>query len=243
MMIRGESSTNGRRLRSRFFALSAWLMLGLVLVSFLLTYYAPLLSSTKQFGALRHVHGLAFFSWMFLYVLQTQLVLRGKVPRHREVGLFGLVLAGVVLVLGAWMALHAAEERMASGATRPYEGTWYNLVDLALFTGFVLAAIATVTRRTDWHRRLLYTAALSLVAAAFSRWTLLLPLPPPWLDMAPNLIIDLFLVALLLHDRSSLGRIHPGTWTGIIVAVPLHAISPWIAMGAWWNQIAPRLLG
>lgn len=232
-----------RRVRSGFFSLTAWVMLALVLVSFLLTYYVPLLRSTKQFGALRHIHGLVFFSWMFLYVWQTQLVARGKVNRHREIGLLGCVLAGALLVLGVWMALHAAGERAASGATRPYEFTWYNLVDLTLFMGFVLGAIATVTRRTDWHRRLMYIAALSLVAPAFSRWTLLLPLPSPWLDMAPNLIIDVFLVALVLHDRKNLGAVHTGTWTGILVTVPLHVVSPWIAMAGWWNHIAPRLLG
>lgn len=39
------------------------------------------------------------------------------------------------------------------------------------------------------------------------------------------LLIDLFLVALVLHDRNRLGRVHPGTWTGIIVTVPLHTVS------------------
>jgi len=229
--------------RSRFFAVTAWVMLALVIVSFLMTYYVPLLTGTHQFGALRHIHGLAFFGWMFLYVWQTRLVARREISRHREIGLFGCLLTGMLWVLGGWMALSAAAERVASGVARPYEFTWYNLSDIVLFAGFALGAISTATRRSDWHRRLMYMAALSLVAPAFSRWTLLLPLPSPWLDMAPNLTIDLFFVALILHDRRVLGSVHVSTWVGIVVAVPLHVVSPWIAMGGWWNRLALHVLG
>ncbi len=232
-----------RPIRSRFFAFTAWAMLALVLVSFPLTYYGPLLSGVGDFGALRHIHGLAFFGWMILYAWQAQLVASGKVARHRESGLFGIALIGALLVLGVWLVLIAAAERAAAGAAMPYASTWFNLLDVSLFTAFTLAAIATVTRSTDWHRRLMYTAALSLVAPAFSRWVLLLPLPLPWLDTLPNLLIDLFLVALAWHDRQTLGAVHLATWTAIFVTVPLHFVSPWIAISDWWNTLAPRLLG
>ena len=66
-----------------FFARSAILMAVIVVLSFPLTYFVPLVTASKQFQLLHHVHGLAFFAWIGLYVWQTQLAMRGKMARHR----------------------------------------------------------------------------------------------------------------------------------------------------------------
>ena len=229
--------------RSPFFARIAWVFLALVLLSFPLTYYGPLLRGTKQFGVLRHVHGLFFFAWMVLYTWQSQLIVRRKVARHREIGLFGFALAGALTIMGLWMAVIAAHDRAAAGNRLPYEFTIYNVVDIANFTGFMLAAIATATRRYDWHRRFVLVATLSLVAPAFSRIILLAPLSWPWLDMAPSVAGDLFLALLAWHDRRTLGRIHPATWIAIGVMIPIHVVTPFAARSDWWNALAPTLMG
>lgn len=229
--------------RSRFFINTAWLFLALVLLSFPLSYYGPMLRGTKAFSALRHIHGLFFFAWMGLYVWQAQLVATRKVARHREIGLFGLMLAGALVIMGVWMAIVAAHDRAAAGRALPFEFTVYNLTDIACFTGFLLAAIATATKRYDWHRRLMFVATLNLVAPAFSRIVLLAPIPWPWLDMAPSLLFDLFLVVVAWHDRRALGGIHPATRIAIAVMVPLHLAGPFVARSAWWNALTPRLMG
>ncbi|HEX4848442.1 MAG TPA: hypothetical protein VFV30_09875, partial [Novosphingobium sp.] len=82
---------------SRFFAVSAMLIAVLVVLSFPLTYYIPLLTGTKSFTLLRHLHGLAFFAWIGLYLAQTQLVRHGKVKLHRELGIAGVALAGAMV--------------------------------------------------------------------------------------------------------------------------------------------------
>ncbi len=85
---------------SRFFAVSAILIAGLVVLSFPLTYFIPLVSGSKHFTLLRHLHGLAFFGWIALYVVQTRLVRTGNVRLHRELGMAGVALAGAMLPLG-----------------------------------------------------------------------------------------------------------------------------------------------
>jgi hypothetical protein len=110
--------------RHTFFAWSAIVMAIIVLLSFPLTYYLPLVTASKQFQVLHHVHGLAFFAWIGLYVWQTQLAMRGKMARHRELGLLGFTLTGAVILLGSWMVQRAAELRIASAVTSPYEFTW-----------------------------------------------------------------------------------------------------------------------
>lgn len=229
--------------RSRFFAWSAIIIAAIVLLSFPLTYYGPLLSGSRKFLLLHHLHGLAFFTWIALYVLQTQLIQRGKVRLHREVGLAGIALAGAMLPLGLWMAVAAIESRIRAGHARPFEFTIYNLVDITVFCGFMAWAIIETRRRIDWHRRLAFIAVLNLMGPAASRWFLVAPIPSPWVDMMPNLFADIFLIALALYDRRMDGRVHPATKIAIAVLVPLHAIEPFIARSHAWNALAPTLFG
>ena len=60
--------------------------------------------------------------------------------------------------------------------------------------------------------------------------------------MAPNLLADLFLIALIFHDRRTLGRVHPATWVVILVLIPIHVATPFLAGTAMWRGMAPGLL-
>lgn len=236
-----QRSDAGRR--DRFFARSAILIALLVVLSFPVTYFIPIATGSKDFTLLRHLHGLAFFTWIGLYVVQTQLVQRGSVRLHRELGIAGVALAGAMVPLGLWQAVTSAGERQASGNTTPFEFSIYNLVDIVIFGVAFGWAIFEASRRIEWHRRLMFIAALNLFGPAFSRIVLLVPIPFPWSDMAPNLIADALLLALALHDRRKLGRVHPVTLWAALVLIPFHAIEPLIARSVAWNAIAPALFG
>ena len=227
-----------------FFAWSAIVMAIIVVLSFSLTYYVPLITASKQFQLLHHVHGLAFFAWIGFYVLQTQLAMRGKMARHRELGLLGFTLTGAVILLGYWMAQRAAESRITSGFEAPYEFTWYNIVDISLFSLLMLASILLVTKHKEWHRRLTFVAALCLVIPAATRWTLKLPNFDPFtLDIVVYLVFYPFLIALALYDFRTLGRLHKATITCITILLPLHISAAWIARSEWWNNAAPWIIG
>ena len=51
------------------------------------------------------------------------------------------------------------------------------------------------------------------------------------------------LIALALHDRRQLGRVHPVTIGAALVLVPFHATEPLIARSQFWNSLAPGLFG
>lgn len=229
--------------RGRFFARTAILITALVLLSFPITYFIPLATGSKSFTLLRHLHGLAFFAWIGLYFAQTQLVQRGNLRLHRELGFAGAALAGAMLPLGLWQAVTSIAERQAKGLAQPFEFAIYNLVDILIFFLAFGWAIYEAPRRIEWHRRLMFIAALNLFGPAFSRVIFLIPLPFPWLDMAPNLVADTLLIALALYDRRSLGRIHPVTLGAMLVLIPFHAIEPLIARSNFWNTIAPTVFG
>lgn len=235
------SSTKPRG--SRFFAVSAILFAGLIVASFPLTYFIPMLTGAKRFTLLRHLHGLAFFAWIALYVVQTQLVRRGRIKVHRELGVAGVALAGAMVPLGLWQAVTAILDRQGQGFKKPFEYSIYNLVDITVFAALFFWGIYEATRRIEWHRRLLFVAMLNLFGPAFSRIVLLSPIPSPWLDMAPSLVADAVLFALAWHDRKILGRVHPVTLGAILILFPFHAVEPLIAGSAWWNGIAPAIYG
>lgn len=228
---------------SAFFAVSAIVIAALVVLSFPLTYFIPLATGGKSFPLLYHLHGLAFFGWAGLYVVQTQLVRTGKIRLHRELGIAGVALAGMMLPLGLWMAVTAAARRQAAGIALPFEFSLYNLVDILVFGIAFGWAIHEASRRIEWHRRLMFVAMLNLFGPAFSRWILKLPIPFPWLDMSPNLAADALLIALALHDWRRLGHVHPVTLWAILILLPVHVLEPLVARGAAWNAVAPKLFG
>jgi len=231
--------------RTGFFANATLLMAVLVLLSFPLTYYLPVVTGTQSFQLLYHVHGLACFAWIGLLAWQARLVAQGRIALHREIGLSGFALGGALILSGYWMAQRGGENRLAQGADQPWEFTYYNLIDISLFALLMIGAIVLVTRHVDWHRRLMYIAALCLVAPALTRWTLKLPLANSLLlDLLAYVLVTIpFLIALAAHDRRVLGHIHAATLGGAALVLPLQLSSPWIARSAWWNGIAPTLLG
>jgi hypothetical protein len=228
----------------RFFAWSAIIMAAIVILSFPVTYFFPVITGTKQFHLLHHVHGVAFFAWIGVYVLQTQLASRGKMALHREIGLLGFALTGAVILLGYWMAQRAAEVRIISGFVNPYEFTYYNIVDISLFSIFMIGSIVLVTKNKEWHRRLTFAAALCLVIPAATRWSLKLPyFEPLTLDIVVYLMFYPFMIALVIYDFRTLGRLHRATFTCIAVLIPLQISSAWVARSDWWNSVAPLIVG
>lgn len=227
--------------RSRFFGICALMMLAMVLLSFPLTYYAPMATGARRFAPILHIHGLAFFAWMILYAWQAWLPAKGRIALHRELGLAGIALSALLVPLGIAASIHAAARRAAAGDPMPFANSLYNAVDIALFAALMTAAIAAVTRHRDWHRRFVFAAALCLVGPAISRWIIPYFNWSPASDFAPNIIADLFLVALALHDRNQLGRVHPATLWSAAILVPIHLLTPMASRSAAWNALAPSL--
>ena len=219
-------------------------MAAIVLLSFPLTYYLPVATGAGDFDILLHVHAATYFAWIGLYAWQTHLAASGRIAKHREIGLAGFALTGAMIPLGYWTAQRAAERRMAAGVEFPYEFTWYNFIDVGMFSALMIASILLVTRHPEWHKRLTFVAALCLVAPAATRWTLKTPgIDPFVLDIAVYFVIYQFLVALAVFDWRRLGRLHAATLLCIAVLIPLHLSSAFIARSDGWNRLAPGLIG
>ena len=191
-----------------------------------------------------YVHGALFTAWIVLLVAQALLVAAGRTDVHRRIGLWGAVLAVFMVVVGVLGALIAAR-RPTGFVGIPVPGLQFlvvPLVDMLLFASFVALAIAK-RGESQAHKRWMLLASLNLITAAIARWPGVITIGAPPLFFG---LTDLFLVALVIWDRVSRGRVHPATkWGGLLIVAsqPLRLVvsgtAAWLAFARW----ATGLLG
>jgi hypothetical protein len=93
-----------RPLEHAFFAL---LVAGIVFTVFLgfgKSYLLAGLVRAPLPNLLVHVHGAVYMCWILLLIVQTSLVASGKLRLHRQLGVFRLVIASAMVVLGLMAA-------------------------------------------------------------------------------------------------------------------------------------------
>lgn len=221
----------------RFFSGLALAMLGLTVIGFSRTYFlVPQLglpADTLPYTPLVHAHAAAAFGWCVLFVVQTWLVASGRTPRHRRLGLFGVVMYVALVLLGPFVAVNS---------TARYGATPDELAFLAVSTGNIVAytllfgAALLWRKRPDVHKRLMLLGMVAMLTAPFGR---LLPFPYLLNHVAgPGLVV----VALAWWDLRAHGRLHSVTRYGG-PAILLWEVLPNAYMtSAWWLSTAQWLV-
>ena len=113
--------------------------------------------------------------------------------------------------------------------------------DMVVFTGLVTTGL-WYRRRANIHKRLLTLGTIALLGAPIAR----LPFGAPVVGiLGVFALADLFIVACIVYDLTSLRRVHPATiWGGlaIVLSQPLRlAISgsaPWLGFAAWLTRMS-----
>ena len=244
----------------RFYQRMALTCLAVGIIGFTPTYWLPLVRGTIQVHPWTHVHALFFYGWLGLFVTQTSLAASGRIVRHRELGVLGVAIASGMCFVGLGMTVHSLKSSIALGfgdAARAF--SIVSATAIVLFAALVAVAIARV-KTPEVHKRLMLVATASVLQAAVGRWFLLflaprpaggvsqgaLGPPPVAVTVGPGLVVDLLIVAAMVYDRRTRGRVHAVYWIagGIVLAVqvlrvPLSSTSAWIAITNWLLAIAP----
>lgn len=213
------------------------------------TYWLQLPRGSFTGSALVHIHGAAFSAWTLLLLSQTWLVAQGRLRHHRAWGLAGIALASMMVTLGVAVAIVSLQARLAAGqGDIARQFLIVPLTSVALFAGFIAAAIANINR-PDAHKRLMLLASISLLPAALARIIFFtvhgsapgmrpgteLPLPIASL-LAPHLLLELFIVAGVVYDWRTRGRPHPAWLIGAgVMTLAFVLRAPVAASGAWLN--------
>src|SRR5262249_2874952 len=140
-------------------------------VGFARTYYLKGFFHGEPLPLLVHVHGFVMTFWYALFIAQVWLASTGRVALHQKLGFAGVFLAGVVAILPTTVSIALARRavHMYPNSTRgPF------LLGLQLFAivlVFIILIFLAVfwRRRTDYHKRLMALAMLTVLGPAITR--------------------------------------------------------------------------
>ena len=227
----------GRRRERLFYTGMAVAVVITVFAGFAPTYYLKPYFATQPLIPLLHLHGIVFTSWIVLFLIQTFLVAANRTDVHRRLGIVGAVIAVLMVVVGTMTAIIRAKQGASPpGGPSPLVFLAVPLADMLVFPSLVAAGFY-FRRRVDVHKRLMLLATISILSAAIARlpFELLKAGPPAFFGLT-----DLFIVACLLYDLISRGRIHRATvWGGllIIASQPLRLLigntHAWMTFATW----------
>lgn len=230
-----------------FYVRMASVMVGVAFVGFAPTYWVPMARGTLVITPLVHAHALLFFGWVALFWTQTWLAAHGRLGRHRELGVVGVLLACAMCIAGVAATTSSLERAEAAGFGPA--GRAFSIVSLSALLFFaVLVAVAVLSvRRSATHKRLMVVATASLLQAGVGRLFALFLAPPGAVGPPPvrptiiaGLTTDLLIVAAMIHDRRTRGRVHPAYWVAgaallalQVVRIPLSTTPFWMRFTEW----------
>jgi len=235
----------GRRYDNRFFSAVAILVLLAVFIGFAPTYYFAGVVEAPLPSPIIHVHGAVFSIWVLLLIVQTSLVSGRRVDVHRQLGVFGFVWAGLMILAG----LAAATNALVNGRTpRPgLDSKAFFAVpffDIVMFGVLIFFAMRQ-RRNPAAHKRLILLATVALLTAAFARFH------AGFLHgnvVNAILAADVFVVLLCLYDLWSMRKVHRVTWLGGLFLIvlqfgrlPLSQTSLWLNFTTWLQTHATWL--
>lgn len=253
MTTSATASTAALQVRgSNFYFRSALACVAVAFLGFTPTYFAPLAKGAFSANPIVHIHGIVFFAWTLFFAYQAWLVANGRTMRHRDVGLIGISFATAMTFLGLIVAVESAARAGAMGFLN--DAKVFMVVPVAgICTFAVLFAFAIANAKDkEVHKRLMLVATASILDAAVARWFLAFlapplapgasPVPTPALAIAPALLVDLFIVAGIVHDWRTRGRPHPAyVVAGGAVLVQQLLRAP-VATTAAWDAVATWLM-
>ncbi|HXW15973.1 MAG TPA: hypothetical protein VEN79_15815 [Terriglobia bacterium] len=211
-----------------------------IFTGFAPTYYLAGIFKAPLPNLLVHIHGAVFSLWIPLFSAQISLVTVHRADLHRRLGMFGFLLACLMVILGLLVATDRLARRAANPGTLTGEQVraFYAipLADMLMFSTFVYFGFRRRIHPAV-HKRLMLFATLSLLDAAFDRWSIFDPYSLPLV----NAVCFFPLIALLMtYDWWSTGKVQRVTVcaSGFLVAVqqlrhPFSHTAVWQAFATW----------
>jgi hypothetical protein len=114
-----------------------------------------------------HFHALAFVGWLVLFTVQVALIRKAQVGLHRQLGIAGALLAGMMVVLGPATALVVDAARFTATGRTP-EFLAVQLTDIIAFAGLTGSALL-LRRFSSAHKRLMLLGLIYISDAGFAR--------------------------------------------------------------------------
>jgi hypothetical protein len=235
------------RSNRRYFYVGIGLLLALIIfLGFARTYWVPMASGSLRQHPAIHVHAALFFAWTALFLTQAGFAASGRLTFHRQLGLFGIALAGAMVVSGLLatvVTMHAAIGTPREVIVRANTGL--SIGAMLMFSTFMILAIANLAT-PGRHKRFIVLAMFSMLQAAIAR--VLMPfsaIDHPLRTLLGAIMVDVLLLTIIALDARRQGRLHPVYVCGfafvVIVQIVRRAIldtPSWLAFTNWIASLA-----
>ncbi len=232
----------------RFYVAIAIVSAAIAFVGFFPTYWWRLANGTFVGTPVQHIHGALFFTWYLFFLSQTVLVASHRTSSHRAWGMAGISIAtamAISMLLVIIDAIQTGELLGVGDARRRFSILPFST--FVLFTAFFALAIVNV-KKPDVHKRFMVLASVPMLQAAMARifMTLFAPPgqigPPPMIaTLAPGAVVDLLLVAAMVYDKRTRGRIHPVYLVGVPLVVLKQLLVVPLSESQVWLELVTRL--
>jgi hypothetical protein len=213
----------------------------IVLAGFARSYYLKGFFGFQALPSLLvHLHGIVMTSWVVLFVTQVTLVGNGRTRTHQRLGVFGAILAVLIVIVGVLTAI-AGAARDATPGPPALQFLAVPLFDMLSFTILVGTALYLRRRRLDIHKRLMLLAAVNLLAPAIAR------IPLHFIETGGPLaffgLTDLCLLACVGFDTIKNRRLHPAFLWGTLFIIASQPLRLMLSGTDIWLRFATMLVG
>ncbi|MGZ8347081.1 MAG: hypothetical protein ACXWUP_08230, partial [Allosphingosinicella sp.] len=191
---RGDSNTF-------FYIAMAWVGASAAVAGFSTTYFIPLAGARFEGPAITHIHGLLFFGWITLLIVQTALIRRRNSRLHRRIGLAALPLAAAMAISGAGVGIYAVRRDLAVGMVGDVAHSQLIgvLAAMLIFVSYVSIALAA-RKHPDWHKRMMVLATIAVLWPAWFRFRHFMPwIPRPEISLA-IVVADAPILVAMVRD-------------------------------------------
>lgn len=215
-----------------FFAGMSLLVLGTVFLGFARSYYLAGALNARLPSGIVHIHGAVFSAWILLLVAQTTLVSIGRLSWHKTLGIFGALLAGLMVIVGALAAIDSSRRRFTPPGLDSPTILALQVVQLAVFASLIAWGIR-VRKDGEAHKRLMLLGTIAIVGPAIARW------PFAFIEHFPlsiTLCADAFLLLVILFDLLTRRNIHRMTVRGSLIVLVMSPAMFALGHAAFWHR-------
>ncbi|TIX50644.1 hypothetical protein [Alteraurantiacibacter aquimixticola] len=214
-----------RGFRRSFHFWMVLLMCAFVFAGFGMSYLYPTAVGTRSGDPpVVHLHGLVFFAWMVLLLVQSALVNAKNLKLHRSLGTFGISIATLVVVMGAMITIVGASGAMV---TRSLDDPttakvfFLSVVAPPSFAAIFVMAIRAVKRNIAEHRNLVLIATIAVLMPGINR-TYMHGLGAEGVPVfATYMTMNAMLAAVLFREWRASGKVGIASWiAAAIVVIP-----------------------
>jgi hypothetical protein len=197
-------------------------------------------------GPMVHIHGALATAWIVLLIVQTRLVAYGRRDIHKLLGFAGTAIGAAVVAAGIYVAIHS-ERRIHTPANAGTLADPYVFLAMPFFSIGLFGLFATLgvlnRQRAEAHKRYMMLATLSMIVPAMARLVTQTTQGAVVGVVGAMFIVNVFLIAMVVYDFYTRGRLHAVTLWGAVVTLLSEPLRFAIGYSAPFQAFARSLMG